>query len=188
MNEKTSRFWKIVEGFLRIRSHLTYKAKERDSYLSENIKFREKIRLLEREFLRRYKASELLGIVFDKDVCPHYSTGVVLAASPKVPRGTCMKYGSYGHIELGLPWGMPLCTLVDADTCPIFNHATVYTYGIDDGEKPYMSTWWPNIKGEEERVTDWYSEVYMVIWDWLKEHKEIAWQYNPLDEKGDLKE
>lgn len=153
--------------------HLKYEEEQGRKDLHELVELQHKVRFLENEFLKRHKPSEMLGVIFEKDACPYYSTNVVMAANPTLPRGTCMKYGSYGHIELALPWGMPLCTLKDADTCPIFNHAVPYTYGIKNGEKPYMSRWWLNIRGEEEGVTDWQKEVFERIWCWLKENGKV---------------
>lgn len=153
---------------------LKRREKEAKKYLHEVVELRKRIHFLETEFLKRHKPSDLLGVVFEHDICPYFSNRVAIAHTPNLPRGTCMKYGSYGHIELQLPWGMSQCTLKNADTCPIFSHGMPCVNGIEDGKKPYGSMWWGNIKGEEEEIIDWNKQVFQRVHHWLKMNKYVG--------------
>ena len=183
MEEKKSRFWRRAERFFEHRGwrvisadqleHLQYEEKEMKRYLHESCELDHRVKFLEKEFLKKFKASDLLGIVFGKDACPHYCTSTFPAHEPNMPRGTCMKYGSYGHINLQLPWGMSPCTLKHADTCPIFNHDVPLTYGIkDDPKHPYGTRWWPKINGTEEQIAA--REDFERIWQWLRENNKAT--------------
>jgi len=180
MSEGKKSFWYRARSFFESRGwriiaaseleHLKYEEKESKRYLDETCELQKRVKFLEQEFLKRFKPSDLLGVVFTEDVCPHYSTQIVMTSNPSLPRGTCMKYGSYGHINLQLPWGMSLCTLKDADTCPIFSHGAPIWYGIkDDPKHPYGSRWWSKIDGSEEQIEE--GEDFQIIWQWLKENK-----------------
>lgn len=109
---------------------------------------------LEDEFLKRFKPSKLLGVLFEEDVCPH-SRGRI-----------CMKYGSYGHVELKIPVGGFSCSLMDADTCPMFSRGVPVVYGVKDGNYPYGSIWW----GKEQVKP---GEVFKRVWKWLETNKKV---------------